>query len=151
MYWRDLLGEKYILYVPNNGHGLEDLTRVVGSVLAFQEHVAQGKPFPKLKWAYDGSPNSLRLTIESDLKPKSVVAWTATSKSRDFRESKWTSRPAHLESGKYRVDLPVPASGYSAIFGEAVFSNGAIPYFLSTNVRVVGKNAKGPAAAKTGS
>ena len=58
------------------------LTRVVGSVLAFQEHVAQGKPFPKLKWTYDGNPNSLRLTIESDLKPKSVVAWTATSKSR---------------------------------------------------------------------
>jgi PhoPQ-activated pathogenicity-related protein len=151
LYWRDLLGEKYILYVPNNGHGLEDLTRVVGSVLAFQEHVALGKPFPKLKWAYDDSPTALRLTIESDLKPKSVVAWTAASKSRDFRESKWTSQPAHLESGKYRVDLPVPASGYSAIFGEAVFSNGAIPYFLSTNVRVVGKNAKVPAAAKRGS
>ena len=79
LYWNDLRGEKYLLYVPNNGHGLQDLKRIVGDVLAFQEHVAQGKRFPKLKWNFNRSASSLELAVESDLKPKSVVAWTATA------------------------------------------------------------------------
>jgi PhoPQ-activated pathogenicity-related protein len=148
LYWGDLLGEKYLLYIPNNGHDLQDLRRIVGSVLAFEEHVAFGKPLPKLKWAFDRDPSSLHLIVESDLKPKSVVAWTATAKSRDFREAKWTSQPARLEDGKYRFDLPVPTAGYAATFGEAVYANGAVPYFLSTNVRVVTKSDKSPVAAQ---
>ncbi len=150
LYWSDLLGEKYLLYVPNNGHDLQDLRRIVGSVLAFQEHVALGKPLPKVTWKFDRDASSLHLIVESDLKPASVVAWTATAKSRDFRESKWTSQPARLENGKYRFDLPVPAKGFAAAFGEATFANGSIPYFLSTNVRIVGKSDKEPVASKRG-
>jgi PhoPQ-activated pathogenicity-related protein len=150
LYWNDLLGEKYLLYVPNNGHGLDDFRRVIGSVLAFQEHVAQGKPLPKLKWQFERGDSSLHLVVESNLKPKSVVAWTATAKSRDFRGSKWTSQPARLENGAYRFDLPVPAEGFAAAFGEATFANGVLPYFLSTNVRIVGKTDKEPVASKLG-
>jgi PhoPQ-activated pathogenicity-related protein len=150
LYWSDLLGEKYLLYVPNNGHDLKDLRRIVGSVLAFQEHVALGKRLPKLNWKFDRDASSLHLVVESDLKPASVAVWTASALSRDFRESKWSSQPARLESGKYRFDLPVPAKGYAAAFGEAVFSNGGFPYFLSTNVRIVGKTDKQPVAAKKG-
>jgi PhoPQ-activated pathogenicity-related protein len=150
LYWNDLLGEKYLLYVPNNGHDLQDLRRIVGSILAFQEHVALGKPLPKLTWKFERDASALHLVVESDMKPKSVVAWTASAESRDFRESKWTSQSIPLENGKYRFDLPVPAKGFAAAFGEATFSNGSIPYFLSTNVRVVGKTDKGPVAAKRG-
>ena len=150
LYWNDLRGEKYLLYVPNNGHGLQDLKRIVGDVLAFQEHVAQGKRFPKLKWNFNRSASSLELAVESDLKPKSVVAWTATAKTRDFRDSKWTSQPTRLENGTYHFDLTVPVEGFAAVFGEATFPNGGIPYFLSTNVRIVGKNDKPPAATKAG-
>lgn len=150
LYWNDLLGEKYILYVPNNGHSLQDLRRVVGDVLAFQEHIALGKPLPKLKWSFDRDASSLHLAIESDVKPKSVAGWTATSNTRDFRKAKWTSQPARLENGAYRFDLPIPDAGFAAAFGEAVFSNGAIPYYLSTNVRIVGKTDKQPVASKRG-
>jgi PhoPQ-activated pathogenicity-related protein len=122
----------------------------VGSVLAFQEHVALGKRLPKLNWKFDRDASSLHLVVESDLKPASVAVWTASALSRDFRESKWSSQPARLESGKYRFDLPVPAKGYAAAFGEAVFSNGGFPYFLSTNVRIVGKTDKQPVAAIKG-
>jgi PhoPQ-activated pathogenicity-related protein len=150
LYWSDLLGEKYLLYVPNNGHDLNDLRRIVGSVLAFQEHIALAKPLPKLSWKFAQDASSLHLVVESDLKPASVAVWTASALSRDFRESKWASQPARLESGKYHFELPIPARGYAAAFGEAVFSNGAIPYFLSTNVRIVGKTDKEPVASKKG-
>ncbi len=150
LYWNDLLGEKYLLYVPNNGHGLQDLKRIVGDILAFQEHVAQGKRLPKMKWHFNRDASALELTVESDLKPKSVVVWTATAKTRDFRESKWTSQPTRFEKGSYHFELPVPAEGCAAVFGEATFPNGGIPYFLSTNVRIVSKSDKTPDASKTG-
>jgi PhoPQ-activated pathogenicity-related protein len=150
LYWSDLLGEKYLLYVPNNGHDLNDLRRIVGSVLAFQEHIALGKRLPKLNWKFDRDASSLHMDIESDLKPASVSVWTASAASRDFRESKWSSQPARLANGKYHFDLPIPAKGYAAAFAEAVFSNGAFPYFLSTNVQIIGKTDKQPVAAKKG-
>ena len=150
LYWGDLLGEKYLLYVPNRGHDLSDLGRVVGSVLVFQEHIAIGRPLPKLNWTFERDPSALHLAITSDLKPLSVVAWTATSASRDFRKSQWTSHPARLENGRYHFDLPVPAKGFAAAFGELKFANGVMPYYLSTNVRMVGKSDRKPLALKAG-
>lgn len=34
LYWTGLEGEKRVLYVPNNGHGLNDFERVLGSIMA---------------------------------------------------------------------------------------------------------------------
>ena len=41
LYWSGLVGEKYILYVPNAGHGLTDLVRVAGSHSAFHRRPRQ--------------------------------------------------------------------------------------------------------------
>ena len=35
LYWSELQGEKYILYVPNQGHDIKDYDRVIGSLVAF--------------------------------------------------------------------------------------------------------------------
>jgi hypothetical protein len=43
----------------------------------------------------------------------------------------------------------VPAEGCAAVFGEATFPNGGIPYFLSTNVCIISKGDKAPEASKT--
>ncbi|OHB75274.1 MAG: hypothetical protein A2W31_12925, partial [Planctomycetes bacterium RBG_16_64_10] len=43
LYWHDLVGENYILYVPNNGHGLDDFRRIVGSLKALHEHATGSK------------------------------------------------------------------------------------------------------------
>jgi len=137
LYWDDLVGEKYLVYVPNAGHGFSD-PRYVGGLLAFQQHVAQGKRLPTLNWKFAEGANALRLTVESDIKPQSVVVWTANANTRDFRGSTWHSRPATEENGTYHFDLAVPAEGYAAVVGETRFENGVLPYFLSTNVRVVG-------------
>jgi PhoPQ-activated pathogenicity-related protein len=34
LYWSELKGPKYVLYIPNNGHGLKDYGRIVGSLCA---------------------------------------------------------------------------------------------------------------------
>jgi hypothetical protein len=38
-------------------------------------------------------------------------------------------------------NLPVPESGYAALLGEAVFNGRPTPFYMSTNVRIVGREA----------
>ncbi len=56
-YYDQLHGEKYILYVPNNGHGIKDYPRLLGGLSALYQHAtANGKA------AKDKLPTSLGST-----------------------------------------------------------------------------------------
>lgn len=159
LYWNDVTGDKYLLYVPNNGHGLRDMPRVLGSLAALHESQANGTKLPKLDWKFSGGEGDhkdgagdlnagdgrltnggrpLKLVIESDVKPQRVSAWTATSATRDFRQAHWTSAEMREKDGRYEYELATPTEGHVAIFGEAVYNGRPAPYFFSTNVRVVG-------------
>jgi PhoPQ-activated pathogenicity-related protein len=140
LYWDDLEGEKYILYVPNNGHGLRDHMRLVGTVSALHEHITGGKAMPKLDWKFEDGGDSLQLELSSDSKPEAVRMWTANSETRDFREARWESQDVRAEGGEGRrfvVDIKKPARGFAAIFAEAQFNGRPMPFYLSTNLRVV--------------
>lgn len=137
IYWNDLEGEKYLLYVPNNGHGLNDFGRLLGSISAWHKKNAGTLEFPKLTWDIAESAENLTLDLKSDQAPKKVVAWVATAPTRDFRESKWTSVPMVEKDGGWQFVLPTPAEGYAATFGEAVYDAGGTPFYLSTNVRII--------------
>jgi PhoPQ-activated pathogenicity-related protein len=138
-YWSELQGPKYILYVPNNGHGLKDLGRVTGSLIALHDHVTKGTPLPELRWDFSKQSDTkrMRLTIHSDMAPKTVQAWIASSATKDFRQSEWTSVTCEESDGDFRHDLEIPARGYVAMFGEAVYNGRDVPYYLSTNVRIL--------------
>lgn len=137
IYWPDLEGEKYILYVPNNGHGVNDFARLLGSIGALHKQASGQLQLPALTWDFEEADGKTALTIGSDKEPAKVDIWTATAPTRDFRDSKWTSQPATKADGKYRFELPTPSEGYAAFFGEAVYRDAGAPYFLSTNIRIV--------------
>ena len=138
LYWNDLLGPKYILYLPGNKHRLIDYPRVVGSVNALHQHVTKGKELPQLSWNFTNGDGRLSLKVESDMPPSKVVAWVASSPTRDFRDAQWTSFPTQNKDNAYFYDFVLPELGYSAVFGEAVFDEDTdAPYFLSTNVNIV--------------
>jgi PhoPQ-activated pathogenicity-related protein len=139
LYWDDLNGEKYVCYTPNSGHSLNDPARIAGALAALHHEVADGKPLPKLSWHYDNGDDKATLHIQSDEKPREVRIWTTTSASRDFRDSKWESRAATVENDSYSFDLPKPATGFAALFGEAVYDSDGVPLFLSTNVKIIGR------------
>ncbi|MCH8923601.1 MAG: PhoPQ-activated pathogenicity protein [Planctomycetes bacterium] len=139
-YWSDLQGDKYILYVPNNGHSLRDFARVIGTINALHQSAAGRMKLPKLSWKLDEDDGGVHLSLQSDQKPRKVRAWVADSESRDFREAKWESFPARANNKGHEYKLARPAKGYRAIFGEAVFDADGTPYFLSTNVKII--NAK---------
>ncbi|MCC7086412.1 MAG: PhoPQ-activated pathogenicity protein [Pirellulales bacterium] len=140
MYWDGLVGEKHILYVPNGQHGLQDYPRMIGSIAALHQCVANGHKLPKLDWNYEDTNDGVRLTVSCDVEPKSVAVWTTDASSRDFRQSRWVENPAisNGNDGKaFAVELPKPQTGFSAVFAEAHFNGLSIPYSFSTTIRVL--------------
>ena len=139
LYWNDLRGPKYITYVPNQGHGLNDMARVVGSINALHQHASRGFELPKLEWQFEPQGGKVRLRVTSTKPVREMVVWSAESPKRDFRSVRW-NRSAMRREGKeqtYVASVALPASGYKAFFGEAVFGDLKLPYFFSTNVKVL--------------
>jgi PhoPQ-activated pathogenicity-related protein len=138
LYWNDLQGEKYLVYVPNNGHGLPDRSRIVAGLSALNRRIITGKPLPKLAWEYNGGADVVSLKVSADVRPSRVRVWTAQAPKRDFRDSPWTAVDALAKGDTFVFDHAAPATGNSALFGEAVFHEGTDEEFsLSTNVRIV--------------
>jgi len=148
LYWKDLVGEKYILYLPNNRHGLRDFPRIVGSLRAFHQEARGESHLPHLSWKFVPGDQTVSLRVETDRKPRKVQVWLASSKTRDFRDAYWSPRPTVTEGDVHVYDLKKPASGYAALFGEAVYENGSLPFFLSTNVRIVASDGDTHRAGK---
>jgi PhoPQ-activated pathogenicity-related protein len=148
LYWNDLGGEKYVLYVPNAGHGVNDYVRLMGSLAAFHRHAAQGMPLPKMNWSYAEELRGVRLTLSSDMAPTQALAWVAQSPTRDFREAVWRSTPMQRTATGFEFVLEKPAAGYAAVLGEGTYpTDYQLPFYLSTQVRVIGADSTAKAAA----
>jgi hypothetical protein len=97
------------------------------------------KKMPKMKWDFTEANGTLTLQVTSDIKPSKVSTWSTAAGTRDFRRSEWKSSESQVAGEKYVCTLPVPAEGFASMFAEAVFEeDGESPYFLSTNLRIVG-------------
>jgi PhoPQ-activated pathogenicity-related protein len=138
LYWNDLQGDKYLIYVPNNDHGLNDRARLVAGLNALNRSVLTGQPLPKLQWTYVNGDGGAELTVKSDVRPSRVRIWSSRAATRDFRDSKWTSTAASAAGDAFVHKQPPPSEGYSALLGEAVFHEGTDNQFwLSTNVQIL--------------
>ncbi|HGJ66819.1 TPA: phenylacetic acid degradation protein [bacterium] len=139
LYFNDLIGEKYILRVPNKGHDVGDFTRVINDAIAFFLKVNGDLIFPMLDWDYGETEEGLELFISSDITPKSVSVWTSSSATKDFRDVKWEETKLEPQDGEYSYTLKKPQNGYSAVFGEVVYTYADKEYYLSTEIRIIGK------------
>ncbi len=138
LYWDGLKGPKWVLYVPNSGHGLEDRARVFATLSAFIRANAAGSAWPQMKWTYSEQGGKVRLTIESTPAPVSARLFSCTSETTDFRSSRWSSVEMTKANGGFSGEYEVPASGYAAIFGEATYTLNGKTYTLSTQIRILG-------------
>jgi PhoPQ-activated pathogenicity-related protein len=139
IYYDDLVGEKYILYVPNKGHDVGDVKRIIGDWTAFFRKVNGDIKFPKLSWDYQKKQDGVELMVRSDIEPVKVVAWITESPTRDFRDAVWQELEMAREDSIYRYILKKPEQGYAAVFSEAVYKSGGPEFFLSTNVYILEK------------
>ncbi|HZU98152.1 MAG TPA: PhoPQ-activated protein PqaA family protein [Planctomycetota bacterium] len=139
LYWDGLEGPKWVLYVPNSGHNLEDQFRWGKTMAAFARAVASGKSLPELQWKYkDTDDGGLALTVSSNVAIQEVRRFTADSKTeREFNRSRWRFDRVELEDGRFRAEVSRPTDGCRAVFGEAVFKIDGLEFTLSTQLRIL--------------
>jgi PhoPQ-activated pathogenicity-related protein len=145
LYWDDLAGDKWVLYVPNAGHGLEqtqengkkDRDRAINTLCAFIRAQITNKPLPKLNWKHEETSDLCRVTVKSDSSTKTGRLWVADSETRDFRQSKWTAKPVSVIPEGIVGEVSKPANGYRVYFGECEYDFDGITCYLSSQLRIV--------------
>ncbi len=137
LYWEQLEGEKHLLYVPNQGHGINDYARVIGSISAMHRSRHGGSQLPKLDWEFVQAPAGVELEVTAQGKVDTVRGWVAQSSTRDFRDARWVEQTCkHDGGGQWSLAVAKPAMGFVACFAECVSGADAIPAFFSTNVQI---------------
>ncbi len=139
-YWDDLLGDKYLRYIPNSGHSLSDTDAAV-SVASFHYHIVNDLPFPSFDWSV--VDNTFEINVDPDQLPDELLLWSAhNSDGRDFRlyviDRIWLAEEIEIsDSGRITVDLLTPEDGFTAWFVEATYNaNTSLPLKLTTGVVV---------------
>ena len=135
LYWPELPNPKHVLYVPNQGHGLRDLERVIGSVSAVHRYAAAGKPLPQTVWSFSGRPGTLGIQVTADRPTDGTLIWSAHSPTLDFREARWASSKCAKRNGGYACSVTRDKDGYMAVFAETSFQDeGALPFSTTTTM-----------------
>jgi len=137
-YWQDLVGPKYILQVPNAGHGLDggrDLA--LDTLSVFFQHAVTDTPLPQLVWEYPGgnATDPIVLQVTASTKPAAARLWTAHSSSKDFREARWQAQPLEESGGTFTGKVERPQDGHVAHYGELQYEFAGVPYSLCTLIR----------------
>jgi len=139
LYWSDLPEPKYILYVPNAGHGLPDVERVINGEVGFFKAATGRVPLPQLTWEFtEGDDLTLTIQPGDELPVVRVTQWSATSATRDFRGSEWVTEELAATDAGYIARVPQPDEGYAALLGEVVYEADGREFPLSTTVRIIG-------------
>jgi PhoPQ-activated pathogenicity-related protein len=138
LYWSELPEEKRVLYLPNQTHDLRDVDRLIGSVAALYRYSEQGRLLPEVSAVFAQRNEQLELSVHTDRSAKRVLAWSATSASRDFHQAHWNSHECRRSETGYACEVR-SNGGYTAIYAEAMFQDRNEPSFsLSTTVYISG-------------
>ncbi len=143
IYWDDLKGPKWVLYVPNSGHGLEDRSRVLSTMAAFVRGIAKGGGLPGLSWSYASTKDGgAVLGLKSDVPMEEARLFHASAKTKDFRNSKWQFDAMAGDSGSFKASIDGPTEGWLVAYGEAVYSIDGIRFTISSQLRIMGAAEK---------
>jgi PhoPQ-activated pathogenicity-related protein len=132
LYWSELPAPKHVLYVPNQAHDLQDIDRVIGALSALHRYSARSETLPNTTWSFGSDAKTLRITIATSRTPQRVLLWSATSRTRDFREAHWTSRPCTKVDERYACEAARSAQEHTAVFAETAFADEGAPVFSTT-------------------
>jgi PhoPQ-activated pathogenicity-related protein len=138
-YFSDLIGPKYLRYVPNTDHSLRN-SDAPETLLACYQAVLADSPLPKFSWTVEKN-GSLR--VKTDTPAKEVKLWQASNPdARNFTlyslGPAWKSSPLPANGdGEYIAAIAKPEKGWTAYFAELTYAgNGVIPMKFTTEVRV---------------
>ena len=140
-YVDDLLGQTYLRYVPNTGHGLNP--DAVDSIFTFYQAVMTGTTLPEFSWSLVGD-NAIQVDADPLNLPIAVNLWQATNLvNTDFRNQvvalTWTSTTLTDQGGGvFLGSVPIPASGATGFMVELIYASPfASDLKFTTQVRVL--------------
>jgi len=147
VYWNDLPGNKWALYVPNAGHDLRrrdgidsnPLSYLINGLAAFVRHQVSGISMPSLTWKHERMNDKLRLTIQAKPAPLGGRLWVAEAPTQDFRTAKWTEQSVTFSKDTVTGEIIFPEEGYVAFFGELDYEIDGLKYRLSTQLQMAGR------------
>ena len=144
IYWSGLPEEKRVLDLPNQTHDLRDIDRLTGALAALYRYSARGERMPELLWNFDREPGDLTLAVRADRNPVQVLAWAASSASRDFHASRWSPHGCERTNGQYVCREPLAGDQYTGLYAEFLFEDrGQPPFSLSTMVCIAKPGERG--------
>ncbi len=114
-YFQDLLGPSYLLYVPNNPHGIRNIPFVVDNAANFFKLVVENK-LPK----FDFSISDSKIIVKQNEFIKEAYVWRAVSDVTDFRKALWMRVALSPSNGGYTVELDPPTGRHIAYYVEAI-------------------------------
>jgi PhoPQ-activated pathogenicity-related protein len=147
LYWDGLPGDKWVTYVPNAGHNLQqggddktpgDRSWAMNALAAFTRAQIAGETMPHLEWKHDDAGGRMRLTVNSKTAPSSAHLWAAKASTLDFRKATWVEQPATIDKDAVIGLVDAPAEGCEAFFGALDYDLDGIKYHLCTQMRVTG-------------
>jgi PhoPQ-activated pathogenicity-related protein len=148
LYWDGLVGEKYILYIPNKGHGAIDIPRLTANSVALASLAAGKLAFPKMTWQYETTEKGVRLKVKADKPAQRMWVWLTECPTTNFRTAQWSHEPMEEKDGGYAYERATPEEGYAAMYGEGLFDLGdGKSVYLCTQIRVVGTKPATTAAS----
>lgn len=127
LYFFDLPGKNYLLYVPNNPHGIRNIPMVVENASNFFKLVVENK-LPVFEFSISNS----KITVKHSDLIKEIYVWRAVSNVTDFRKSIWMRIPLELIDGFYTADLMPPEGRHIAYYVEAIFEVEGVRISLCT-------------------
>ena len=140
-YWDDLIGEKWLRYVPNTDHGLggSDVTQ---SVLAWYNSIVHNVARPRFSWKIE-TDGTIRIYALDE--PQVVKLWQASNREeRNFMKAvigeAWSSEEIEAdEPGVYTAKLDPPERGFTAYMLELTYDSGVplAPFKFTTGIKVV--------------
>lgn len=139
-YWDDLPSPKYLRYVPNAGHSLEN-TDATQSLIAYYNHIINNHSIPEFKWTADTS--GFHIEMDPNNLPDELLLWNAHNPdARDFRlyviDRIWLARNLEIpEDGNASIEIKTPGEGFTAWFVEATYNaDSKLPFKQTTGVMV---------------
>ncbi|QDT53319.1 PhoPQ-activated pathogenicity-related protein [Caulifigura coniformis] len=139
LYWDDLKGPTYVHRVANAGHNLDDggdgRNHALRTLGVFYRHAVDGKSLPGLKWEFPTAEEKIGLTVECTAPAEGAKLWYCTSKTHDFRESKWQSQDLKSKDGKFLGEVKPNPGEHVAVYGEVQLEHEGVPYSLNTLVK----------------
>ena len=148
LYWDDLKGPKWVLYVPNAGHGLEevhqdgkkDRDRILNTMSAAARWFIEDKKPPEMSWKHEGEGEAKaepKFRVDGGKDAKLLRLWTADADTRDFRKAKCVSVDLKSNEGAWTGTLERPKVGFRATFAECEYDLDGLKYSLSTQIRIL--------------